>query len=161
MVILGFHQSKKVSKIFGLFLVRDCARILENSWRLVKLSLSFSNRSKCNSILRKLRSKNPNFHPDEKKNQWSYSSRRPVNHKMARGSNRGFEHRAWNMLRILPYKWHRRTYIQGHDNHRHVSVLPWREQFLGYFKLSNGNNPRTIMFITWQWRFRHVVYTEC
>lgn len=32
-----------------------------------------------------------------KKKQWSYSSRRPVNHKIARGSNRGFEHRTWNM----------------------------------------------------------------
>ena len=32
-----------------------------------------------------------------KKKQWSYSSRRPVNHKIARGSNRGFEHRTWNL----------------------------------------------------------------
>lgn len=68
-------------------------------WKIVKDLCSFPYLSAkmdltCNSILRKLRSKNPNFHPDEKKKQWSYSSR-PVNHRIARGSNRGFEHRTW------------------------------------------------------------------
>lgn len=135
------------------------------SWKIVEDLCSFPYLSAIDlSVIQSWGScvrKTLTFTQMKKKKQWSYSSRQPVNHKIARGSNRGFEHRTWNMLRILPYKWHRRTYIQGHDNHRHVSVLPWREQFFGYFKLSNGNNPRTIMFITWQWRFRHVVHTEC
>lgn len=77
-----------------------------------------------------------------KKKQWSYSSRRPVNHKIARGSNRGFEHRTWNMLRILPYKWHRRTYIQGHDQSSTRFCASLRGTILRIFQTFKRKQPK-------------------
>ena len=120
------------------------------SWKIVEDLGSFPYPSAnidltCNSILRKLRSKNPNFHPDEKKTMklllaTASQNRARIKSRLLTSHMKQW----WNMLRILPYKWHKRTYIQEHDNHRHVSVLPWRDQLFGYFKLSNGNNSRTI-----------------
>ena len=57
----------------------------------------------CNSILRKLRSKNPIFHPDEKKNNEVTPRDQSIVESRAdqiAPSNIAHE----NMLRILPYK---------------------------------------------------------
>lgn len=67
------------------------------SWKIVEDLCSFPYLSAIDlSVIQSWGScvrKTLTFTQMKKKKQWSYSSRQPVNHKIARGSNRGFEHR--------------------------------------------------------------------
>ena len=67
------------------------------SWKIVEDLCSFPYLSAIDlSVIQSWGScvrKTLTFTQMKRKKQWSYSSRRPVNHKIARGSNRGFEHR--------------------------------------------------------------------